>query len=76
MWKQLWQTHSGRIIGVAAGLFFGFIYLFAGFWDMLFFMLLVGTGYWIGRWKDIPAKNQLSWREWYEWLYDRWRWLK
>lgn len=76
MWRQIWETHRGRAFGVAAGLFFGFIYLFAGFWDMLFFMLLVGTGYFIGRLKDIPANSFISWRDLYEWLNERWRWLK
>lgn len=48
-WKQLWSLYYKRIIGLIAGLFFGFIYLFFGFWDMCFVILLVLLGYLIGK---------------------------
>lgn len=35
MWRELWDRHKGKLIGLAAGLFFGMVYLFSGFWDML-----------------------------------------
>ena len=47
-WELLWE-HKGKLMGVLAGLFFGIIYLLAGFWDTLVFVVLVGTGYYIGR---------------------------
>lgn len=48
MWEILWE-HKGKLIGVAAGLFFGLLYLFVGFWDTLVFLVFIGTGYYIGR---------------------------
>ena len=48
IWELLWE-HKGKLMGVLAGLFFGIIYLLAGFWDTLVFVVLVGTGYYIGR---------------------------
>ena len=54
MWNELWESHRGKLIGVAAGVFFGFIYLFFGFWDMLIFGFIVLLGIisgtnWIGK---------------------------
>lgn len=40
---------QGETTGVAAGLFFGIIYLLVGFWDTLVFVVFVSTGYYIGR---------------------------
>ncbi|CAJ1002981.1 MULTISPECIES: DUF2273 domain-containing protein [Bacillales] len=48
LWELLWE-HKGKLLGVAAGLFFGIIYLFVGFWDTLVIVVFVGTGYYIGR---------------------------
>jgi uncharacterized membrane protein len=39
----------GKVLGVAAGLFFGLLYLIVGFWDTLVIIVLVATGYYIGR---------------------------
>lgn len=70
------STHTGRIAGVAAGLFFGFIYLIAGFWDMLFFALLVWIGYWIGKQRDTREESSFSLQRFTAWLTDRWQWFK
>ena len=51
-WKELWSLYYKRIIGLLAGLFFGIIYLICGFWDMLFVLLLVTIGYFIGKTKE------------------------
>ncbi|MCC0562595.1 DUF2273 domain-containing protein [Brevibacillus borstelensis] len=48
IWELLWE-HKGKLLGVAAGLFFGIIYLLVGFWDTLVFVVFVATGYYIGR---------------------------
>lgn len=48
LWELLLQ-HKGKVLGVAAGLFFGFLYLLVGFWDTLVVILLVTAGYYIGR---------------------------
>ncbi|ALS28401.1 DUF2273 domain-containing protein [Paenibacillus cisolokensis] len=73
MWKEWWSSGSGRIIGVTAGIFFGFLYLFVGFWDMLFFALLVFIGYVVGKQKDTDSGPLLPWRRLSEWVMDRWR---
>ncbi|QAY66244.1 DUF2273 domain-containing protein [Paenibacillus protaetiae] len=53
MWKEFWTSYGKRTIGAAIGLFFGIIYLFAGFWDMLMVGLLVAIGYWFGKQKEL-----------------------
>ncbi|WP_027085056.1 DUF2273 domain-containing protein [Cohnella panacarvi] len=72
MWKYAWENYGGRISGVAAGLLFGIIYLFAGFWDMLFCALIVGIGFWAGKQKDEGKGPILPWERLTEWLTDRW----
>jgi uncharacterized membrane protein len=49
MWRDLWNDHRGTCIGVACGIFFGFVYLIAGFWDMLIFAFIVYIGYYVGK---------------------------
>ncbi|WP_232696097.1 DUF2273 domain-containing protein [Brevibacillus daliensis] len=48
MMELLWE-HKGKLLGILAGFLFGLIYLFVGFWDTLVFLVLIGTGYYIGR---------------------------
>ncbi|OPH60799.1 hypothetical protein BC351_16505 [Paenibacillus ferrarius] len=67
MWNELWASHRGKVIGVAAGIFFGFIYLFFGFWDMLIFGFIVFLGLYIG--------NKLDRKESFAMLEDIWRYL-
>ncbi|TJY44446.1 DUF2273 domain-containing protein [Cohnella pontilimi] len=74
MWKDWWDTYGGRASGVAFGLLFGLIYLISGFWDMLFFALLVGVGFWIGKQKDQHQAPLFPWERMTDWLSDRWRW--
>lgn len=76
MWKQLWESHGGRIIGVAAGIGLGLIYLIAGFWDMLFFGLVVFIAYQIGKRKDLQLESMISWRRIVSWLSERWSRLR
>ena len=76
MWKQLWESHGGRIIGVAAGIGLGLIYLIAGFWDMLFFGLVVFITYQIGKRKDLQLESMISWRRIVSWLSERWSRLR
>ena len=79
MWDNLWQalrgTHGGKIIGVIIGVSLGCIYLFAGFWDMLFFAIIVYIGYYIGSMID-RGRPPFYWQLFYEWLTDRWRGFK
>jgi uncharacterized membrane protein len=76
MWRELLTTHGGRVFGIAAGVFLGFVYLFAGFWDMLFFALLVWIGYYIGRMKDERSGPVIPWDRLISWLNERWRLFK
>ncbi|MGD8191542.1 DUF2273 domain-containing protein [Brevibacillus ginsengisoli] len=57
MWWEILSEHKGKLIGVAAGLFFGIIYLLVGFWDTLVFLIFVGTGFYIG--KKLDHKEDL-----------------
>lgn len=75
-WKEIWGSYKGRITGIAAGIFFGFIYLWAGFWNMLFFALMVFIGYTLGRRSDSALGSLLPWKELGEWLSQRWRLFK
>ncbi|MBD8497732.1 DUF2273 domain-containing protein [Paenibacillus arenosi] len=76
MWEQLWESHSGRIIGIVAGIGLGIVYLLSGFWDMLFVALLVFTCYNLGKNKDLNVGPIIPWQRIAVWLSDRWRWLK
>ena len=52
--------NNKRIFGAAAGLLFGILYLFFGFWKTLVFAFFVFAGYMVGRlwdetedWRDV-----------------------
>ncbi|MGO4699111.1 DUF2273 domain-containing protein [Paenibacillus sp. 2TAB26] len=73
MWREFWNIYQKRMIGAAIGLFFGLLYLFVGFWDMLFVGLLVSIGYWIGLQKETSDGPVFPWqRLWYS-LLERFR---
>ncbi|KGE17965.1 DUF2273 domain-containing protein [Paenibacillus wynnii] len=72
-WKEVWGSHGGRIAGVAFGIFLGLIYLLSGFWDMLFFALVVFIGYTLGKRKDHAQAPLFQWQEFVQWLSGRWR---
>ncbi|MEO3944395.1 DUF2273 domain-containing protein [Gorillibacterium sp. CAU 1737] len=72
MWRELWERHSGKLIGSACGLVLGIVYLIAGFWDMLIFAFLVYIGYYVGR--KLDRREPLFEREeLLQWLTERWR---
>ncbi|CAH1217887.1 MULTISPECIES: DUF2273 domain-containing protein [Paenibacillus] len=73
LWREIWDNYKGRILGIVGGIFFGFLYVWIGFWDMLFFALLVFVGYTLGRRSDSKLEFHIPWREWGQWLGDRWR---
>ncbi|CAM2809306.1 DUF2273 domain-containing protein [Paenibacillus sediminis] len=73
LWKEIWESHRGRVIGVVSGIFFGIIYLIFGFWNMLFFALLVFIGYTVGKTRDLQLGSIFPWREIGNWLLQRWR---
>ncbi|MFD2611881.1 DUF2273 domain-containing protein [Paenibacillus gansuensis] len=75
MWRNLWETHTGKVCGAGAGLFFGIIYLFFGFWNMLVFMFLLGIGFWIGSRAD-RGEELIPLGPVYDWFRSRKRRLK
>ncbi|MFC4302643.1 DUF2273 domain-containing protein [Cohnella boryungensis] len=76
MWKLWLESYGGRIAGIAAGFLFGIVYLIFGFWDMLFFALLIGIGYWIGKHKDERRGPLFPLDRLTEWVTDRWPWSR
>lgn len=73
IWQQIWENFGGRILGVLAGISCGILYLTVGFWDMLFFALLVFIGYTVGRNRDLRLGSFIPWQRVSEWIADRWR---
>lgn len=71
--KQLWETHRGRILGLAVAVFLCPIYLFFGFWNMLFCALLLFIGYTFGKYKDLDEGPLIPWGDLKNWLLSRWR---
>jgi uncharacterized membrane protein len=72
MWNEWFNNHRGKAVGVIAGIFFGFIYLIWGLWDMLIFAFIVFIGYYIG--KRFDHKEPFNGVEnLWNWLTDRWR---
>ncbi|CAH0118603.1 MULTISPECIES: DUF2273 domain-containing protein [unclassified Paenibacillus] len=76
MWKSIWESHGGRISGVAAGTILFIAYICFGFWDMLFLALLVFIGYTLGKQKDLKLGALFPWQRMADWLTDRWRLFK
>ncbi|MFD0694993.1 DUF2273 domain-containing protein [Paenibacillus sp. GCM10027628] len=72
MWNELWEQHRGKVIGVAAGIFFGFIYLFFGFWDMLIFAFIVLVGFYVG-YKLDRKENFVLLEDIWRYLTQKWR---
>ncbi|MCI3920186.1 DUF2273 domain-containing protein [Paenibacillus sp. TRM 82003] len=80
MWRRVAESFAewvgegriGRVVGAAAGVFLGFIYLIWGFWDMLAFALIAFTGYVLGlksdnreKWLDISSITRWFSEKWY-----------
>lgn len=45
---KYFEQHKGQKIGTLVGVVLGIIFLFFGFWKMMFFAIVVGAGYFIG----------------------------
>ena len=73
LWRQIKESGLGRLIGLGAGLFFFFIYVFFGFWNMLFCALLLYIGYIVGKRKDLGEENLISIGTIRNWLERRYR---
>jgi uncharacterized membrane protein len=75
MWRDLWAKHKGGLVGLAAGLFFGIIYLLSGFWDMLVVAFIMLVCWLIGKKYDENG-TVLDIENWIGWLTERWRRFK
>jgi uncharacterized membrane protein len=70
MLKQFYEQHPGKTVAIGLSLFFAIIYLFFGFWDMLFVALLLTIGYNLGTRYDAKTL-QVDLVRWLAWLNDR-----
>lgn len=58
VWEEVWQNHSGKIIGVTAGLMIGIFIITFGFFRTLFVLFCVTAGYIVG--KRIDEKEDIT----------------
>lgn len=57
LFMELWQLHSGKIVGTLAGLLFGIFIILFGFFYTIFVMFCMISGYVIG--KRIDEKENI-----------------
>lgn len=55
--EEIWQNHSGKIVGVFVGFLTGVLIILLGFFQTLFVLLCVIAGYVVG--KRIDEKEDL-----------------
>ncbi len=55
--EEIWQHHSGKIVGVAIGFILGVLVITFGFFQTLFVLLCVIAGYIVG--KRIDEKEDI-----------------
>jgi uncharacterized membrane protein len=55
--EEIWQQHSGKLLGVVFGFVFGILVLTFGFFSTLFIALCVTAGYIVG--KRIDQKEDI-----------------
>ena len=61
IFREAWQHHRGKIVGIILGLIFGLLTVILGFWKALFIIFCLVAGYWLGKRTD---ENN----GWYQWL--------
>ncbi len=57
-WIELWQNHSGKLVGVLIGLVIGIFIITAGFFQTLVILFCAVAGYVVG--KRIDEKEDLN----------------
>lgn len=72
MWNDIVEHHKGKLIGAIAGVFFGFLYLFVGFWDTLIFAFIVVVGYYIGNKVD-KKEDIVPYQDIMNYLSQKWK---
>lgn len=70
-WNELWENHRGKTVGMIGAFLMGVVYLISGFWDMLFVLLLLLIGFYIGSKAD-RGEIGSDLQRLYSWLTDRW----
>lgn len=58
VWEEIWQNHSGKIVGIVAGLLIGVFIIAFGFFRTLFVLFCVAAGYIVG--KRIDEKEDIT----------------
>ncbi|MGI6093294.1 MAG: DUF2273 domain-containing protein [Veillonellaceae bacterium] len=58
LWEEIWQNHSGKIVGAVAGLLIGIFIIAFGFFRTLLVLLCVAAGYIVG--KRIDEKEEIT----------------
>ncbi|MFD2116058.1 DUF2273 domain-containing protein [Paenibacillus yanchengensis] len=76
MIEEFLKLYWKRILGIFAGVFLSIVYLFFGFWDMLFVVLLLYAGYSIGKYKEMNHTPLMPIQRLWESLNDRFRRFK
>jgi uncharacterized membrane protein len=57
LWREIWEHHSGKIIGIIGGFLIGMLVITFGFFRTLFVLLCIIAGYIIG--KKIDGKEDI-----------------
>lgn len=72
MLKSWYEQHPGKFVASVIGLLFAIIYLFFGFWDMLFVGLLLLVAFQVGR--KFDAKTlEVDLLRYVRWLSERFK---
>lgn len=48
-YREFFEHHRGKIVGVALGLAFGWFAIVYGFWKAVFVAICVAVGYYVGK---------------------------
>lgn len=71
-WNEVWENHRGKTVGIIGASLLAIVYLISGFWDMLFVLLLLLIGFYIGSKAD-RGEIGSDIQRLYSWLTDRWK---
>ena len=57
LWREIWEHHSGKIVGIIFGFLIGILVITFGFFQTLFVLLCIIAGYIVG--KKIDEKEDI-----------------
>lgn len=75
MWKDVWENHKGKTLGLFIGFLLAIVYLGFGFWDMLVFGFVILVGFYVGM-KIDKKEPVFDWGPLYRWMTERFRMFK